>query len=120
MASIQPDIEGVERLLADVSLSSTEQDTPLESATSELNAIPPHLSHDPTTNTKRSDPFQFGSRMLGQEANVYEFNAWDNVHADDTHLEYAESQYAKQRESPVSDFDKSTLLAFTFSSPHAS
>lgn len=71
---------------------------------------PPHLSHDPQTNSKRSDPFQFGSRFLSGEDNVFEFNAWDHVETDDTYKEYAELQYAKQRESPVSDFDKSKLL----------
>ncbi|RDW68498.1 actin binding protein-like protein [Coleophoma crateriformis] len=67
---------------------------------------PPHLSHDPQYNQKRSDPFQFGSRHLKDEADVFEFNAWDHVETDDTYKEYAELQYAKQRESPVSDFDK--------------
>ena len=69
--------------------------------------LPPHLSHDPENNLKRSDPFQFGSRYLSEEDNVYEFNAWDHVETDDTYKEYAELQYAKQREAPVSDFDRS-------------
>lgn len=68
----------------------------------------PHLSHDPENNMKRSDPFQFGSRLLNDADNVFEFNAWDHVETDDTYKEYAELQYAKQREAPVSDFDKST------------
>jgi tRNAThr (cytosine32-N3)-methyltransferase len=72
--------------------------------------LPPHLSHDPENNLKRSDPFQFGSRLLSQEDNVFEFNAWDHVETDDTYKEYAELQYAKQREAPVSDFDKSMFL----------
>ncbi|EHK97908.1 putative Uncharacterized methyltransferase-like protein SPBC21C3.07c [Glarea lozoyensis 74030] len=67
---------------------------------------PPHLSHDPENNLKRSDPFQFGSRYLSEKDNVFEFNAWDHVETDDTYKEYAEQQYAKQREAPVSDFDK--------------
>jgi tRNAThr (cytosine32-N3)-methyltransferase len=71
--------------------------------------LPPHRSHDPENNLKRVDPFQFGSRLLNQEDNVFEFNAWDHVETDDTYKEYAELQYAKQRESPVSDFDKSKL-----------
>jgi tRNAThr (cytosine32-N3)-methyltransferase len=69
--------------------------------------LPPHLSHDPESNLKRSDPFQFGSRYLSENDNVFEFNAWDHVETDDTYKEYAEQQYAKQREAPVSDFDKS-------------
>ncbi|KAG4439353.1 hypothetical protein IFR05_005165 [Cadophora sp. M221] len=68
--------------------------------------IPPHLSHDPENNMKRTDPFQFGSRLLSEQDDVFEFNAWDHVETDDTYKEYAELQYAKQRESPVSDFDK--------------
>ena len=74
--------------------------------------VPPHLSHDPENNLKRSDPFQFGSRLLNQEDDVFEFNAWDHVETDDTYKEYAELQYAKQREAPVSDFDKSMSLYF--------
>lgn len=69
--------------------------------------LPPHRSHDPENSLKRSDPFQFGSRYLNQEDNVFEFNAWDHVETDDTYKEYAEEQYAKQRETPVSEFDKS-------------
>ncbi|KAH8664296.1 S-adenosyl-L-methionine-dependent methyltransferase [Xylariales sp. PMI_506] len=68
--------------------------------------VPPHRSHDPQYNMKRTDPFQFGSRYLQEEDNVFEFNAWDHVETDDTYKEYAEEQYQKQRDSPVSDFDK--------------
>ncbi|KFY38717.1 hypothetical protein V494_04225 [Pseudogymnoascus sp. VKM F-4513 (FW-928)] len=68
--------------------------------------IPAHLSHDPQHNMKRTDPFQFGSRLLKEEDNVFEFNAWDHVETDDAYKEYSEVQYAKQREAPVSDFDK--------------
>ncbi|KAL7625432.1 hypothetical protein AAE478_004652 [Parahypoxylon ruwenzoriense] len=68
--------------------------------------LPPHRSHDPQYNMKRSDPFQFGSRYLQEDDDVFEFNAWDHVETDDAYKEYAEQQYAMQRESPVSDFDK--------------
>jgi hypothetical protein len=67
-------------------------------------------SHDPQNNLKRSDPFQFGSRYLQDNDNVFEFNAWDHVETDETYNEYAEMQYSKQREAPVSDFDKGKLL----------
>lgn len=70
---------------------------------------PAHRSHDPDYNQKRSDPFQFGSRYLEKEDDVFEFNAWDHVETDDTYKEYAEQQYEMQRQSPVSDFDKSEL-----------
>ena len=93
-------------LVKDMS-SLTVQD--LSAATDPPTQLPPHLSHDPENNLKRSDPFQFGSRYLSEEDNVYEFNAWDHVETDDTYKEYAELQYAKQREAPVSDFDKSKL-----------
>ena len=68
--------------------------------------IPPHLSHDPANNLKRSDPFKFGSRYLEPSSNIYEFNAWDHVTPTPSHYEWAETQYAAQRASPVSDFDK--------------
>lgn len=68
-------------------------------------------------NLKRCDPFRFGSRYLGENDNVYEFNAWDHVETDDAYKEYAEIQYTKQREAPVSDFDKSKYaisISFTW------
>ncbi|KJZ75547.1 hypothetical protein HIM_05010 [Hirsutella minnesotensis 3608] len=68
--------------------------------------VPPHRSHDPASNLKRSDPFQFGSRYLTEEDDVFEFNAWDHVETDDAYKEYAERQFEMQRQAPVSDFDK--------------
>lgn len=92
------------------SLSSlTVSDSP--AGTDPPQEAPPHRSHDPENNLKRSDPFQFGSRYLSEQDNVFEFNAWDHVETDDTYKEYAELQYAKQREAPVSDFDKSKFRA---------
>jgi tRNAThr (cytosine32-N3)-methyltransferase len=79
--------------------------------------LPPHRSHDSENNLKRSDPFQFGSRYLSENDNVFEFNAWDHVETDDTYKEYAEQQYAKQREAPVTDFDKSTSCSQFFILP---
>ncbi|KAE9366201.1 actin binding protein-like protein [Stipitochalara longipes BDJ] len=94
-----------ETVLVESLSSLTMQDS--SAAADRLEPLPPHLSHDPENNLKRSDPFQFGSRLLNQEDNVFEFNAWDHVETDDAYKEYAELQYAKQREAPVSDFDKS-------------
>ncbi|WYZ38940.1 hypothetical protein EsH8_III_000854 [Colletotrichum jinshuiense] len=74
-------------------------------------ALPPHRSHDPQHNQKRTDPFQFGSRYLGEQDDVFEFNAWDHVETDDAYKEYSEQQYEMQRQSPVSDFDKNRLNA---------
>lgn len=71
---------------------------------------PPHRSHDPQFNQKRSDPFQFGSRFLEDGDDPFEFNAWDHVETDDAFKEFAEQQYDMQRQSPVSDFDKRKLL----------
>jgi hypothetical protein len=75
---------------------------------------PPHRSHDPRNNLKRTDPFQFGSRYLLENDDVFEFNAWDHVETDDAYKDYAEAQYAAQRESPVSDFDKRTQASCLF------
>lgn len=71
-------------------------------------------SSPPEDNLKRSDPFQFGSRYLQADDNVYEFNAWDHVETDDAYKEYAEVQYKKQRDAPVSDFDKSKHASSMF------
>lgn len=68
--------------------------------------IPPHLSHDPLTNGKRTDPFQFGQRYLAPTDDVFAYNAWDHVVPDAEHEEYCQEQYEKQRNTPVSDFDK--------------
>ena len=79
--------------------------------------LPPHRSHDSSNNAKRSDPFQFGSRYLEAGDNVFEFNAWDHVETDDAYKEYAQKQFEMQRQSPVSDFDKSKseILPFSYS-----
>ncbi|KMU83943.1 tension induced/inhibited protein 5 [Coccidioides immitis H538.4] len=68
--------------------------------------VPRHRSHDPSNNQKRSDPFQFGSRYLEEGDDVFEFNAWDHVETDEDYKQYAQLQIAKQRESPVSDFNR--------------
>jgi len=73
----------------------------------EATPVPPHLSHDPATNAKRTDPFQFGQRFLTEKDDVFEYNAWDHVEPDSDHEAFCESQYARQRAAPVTDFDKS-------------
>ncbi|PHH91045.1 hypothetical protein CDD83_1884 [Cordyceps sp. RAO-2017] len=78
----------------------------LDEVPSDAAEVPAHRSHDPANNLKRSDPFQFGSRYLTEEDDVFEFNAWDHVETDDTYKEYAERQFEMQRQAPVSDFDK--------------
>ncbi|POS86310.1 hypothetical protein EPUL_004073 [Erysiphe pulchra] len=56
--------------------------------------------------SKKSEPFQFGCRLLKNEDEVFRYNAWDHVETDSVYKQYAELQYSKQREEPVSDFDK--------------
>ncbi|EPE09414.1 actin-binding protein [Ophiostoma piceae UAMH 11346] len=94
----------VEQTQTQAALPSTETSTGDASAGS---SVPAHLSHDPTSNQKRTDPFMFGQRFLTQEDNVFEYNAWDHVETDDAFKEYSEKQYELQRSAPVSDFDKS-------------
>lgn len=85
-------------------------------AVTEDGALPPHRSHDPQFNQKRTDPFQFGSRFLEEGDDPFEFNAWDHVETDDAFKEFAEQQYELQRQSPVSDFDKSEYARNTHTS----
>lgn len=72
----------------------------------EQTSVPAHRSHSPANNQKRSDPFKFGSRYLEDNDDPFEFNAWDHVNPDAEYLSYADAQYDKQRQSPVSDFDR--------------
>ncbi len=88
-------------------LAALKVETPETSSSEAKAGEVPHRSHDPTNNAKRSDPFMFGSRYLEAGDNVFEYNAWDHVETDDAYKEYAEKQYEMQRQSPVSDFDKS-------------
>jgi tRNAThr (cytosine32-N3)-methyltransferase len=72
---------------------------------------PASRSHDPTNNQKRSDPFAFGSRYLEEGDNIFEFNAWDHVTVDDTYKQFSEEQFSRQRQDPVSDFDRKRFNA---------
>lgn len=74
--------------------------------------VPPQQPREPTTNNrKQTDPFLFGSRYLEEGDDVFEHNAWDHVETDPEYKVYAELQYARQRESPVSDFDRKRFNA---------
>lgn len=55
---------------------------------------------------KRTDPFQFGSRLLEEGDDIFAYNAWDHVETDDTYKAFIEEQSELQRSAPVSDFDK--------------
>lgn len=103
----------------DSAMAALHVEEPASSAAGEeaTDAVPPHRSHDPATNSKETEPFKFGSRILKENDDVFEFNAWDHVETDDAYKEYSEVQYAKQREAPVSDFDKRTLPLSFSSSP---
>lgn len=107
MASSEATAPGPEPPVAELASLTVEGQPAAESASTENQELPPHRSHDPDNNLKRTDPFQFGSRYLTEQDNVFEFNAWDHVETDDAYKEYAEQQFEKQRQSPVSDFDKS-------------
>ncbi|KAL9071701.1 MAG: hypothetical protein Q9157_005377 [Trypethelium eluteriae] len=88
------------------SLSLSEQDAYGVPASLQPLRHPPERSEDPSNQLKRTDPFQFGSRYLQEGDDIFAFNAWDHVETDAAYAEFAELQYAKQREAPVSDFDR--------------
>ncbi|KAL8725281.1 MAG: hypothetical protein Q9181_006473 [Wetmoreana brouardii] len=91
--------------LEDTTSAPIQPETPFSTRnTSE--EIPPHRSHDPTNNLKRSDPFQFGSRYLLPTDNPFEFNAWDHVEPSPSDITHFESQVIAQKAAPVSDFDR--------------
>ncbi|MCJ1438872.1 hypothetical protein MMC27_008262 [Xylographa pallens] len=75
--------------------------------------IPPHRSHDPSNNLKRSDPFQFGSRYLEEGDSIFEFNAWDHVDpsTDPLYTSYTAHQLAFQRTHAVTPFDARRFAA---------
>ncbi|KAA6407517.1 MAG: actin binding [Lasallia pustulata] len=73
--------------------------------------VPPPPLPLPTNNLKRSSPFQFGSRYLEQGDDIYSFNAWDHVTPDPLYTTHATQQYALQRASPVSDYDRTRFNA---------
>lgn len=84
--------------VGDLSLEASEQD-------SQSGVSTPGSAKD-----NRIDPFLFGKRFLTEGDNIFEHNAWDHVETDEGHKQYAEVQYAKQREAPVSEFDKSKSI----------
>lgn len=102
VASSQDPLPDISSLSISSSANLSDQGVPLHP----INEIPPHRSHNPTNNLKRSDPFKFGSRYLEPTDDVFEFNAWDHVVPDSVYHTYCEAQYTSQRASPVSDFDK--------------
>ncbi|KAK9450469.1 S-adenosyl-L-methionine-dependent methyltransferase [Limtongia smithiae] len=61
--------------------------------------------------TERDDPFQFGQRYLEDENAVWDHNAWDHVKWDEEQDALAKEKIAKQRENPVSTFDKNLYMS---------
>ncbi|KAI9693904.1 MAG: hypothetical protein M1822_003175 [Bathelium mastoideum] len=72
---------------------------------------PRERREDSSNHLKRTDPFQFGSRYLQEGDDIFAFNAWDHVETDGAYAEFAELQYARQREAPVSDFNRNRFNA---------
>lgn len=54
----------------------------------------------------RDPPFVFGQRFLTEDADVFNHNAWDNVDWDEEQIEQFQENILKQKENPVSDFNK--------------
>lgn len=74
----------------------------------------PGTTPAPSENSlKRSDPFQFGSRILSSEDDVFAWNAWDHVDPsqDSAFVSYATQQYTFQRENAASDWDRQRFNA---------
>lgn len=74
-------------------------------------SAPAPLPSAPTTRIipdgpKKSDPFQFGSRFLFSEDEVFSHNAWDHVETDAAYKAFSTTQFAAQRSKPVGDYDK--------------
>ncbi|KAH0607665.1 uncharacterized protein H6S33_002699 [Morchella sextelata] len=80
----------------------------IEDAPAPAPAAPAHVHPD---GPKVSAPFQFGSRLLLSEDEVFTFNAWDHVETDPAYKAYSAAQYASQRSKPVSASDKKRFMS---------
>ena len=101
----------------DGSLIERQEGIDLQSKRSQIQEVA-HKAQPPTkpgtTSTvlenslKRSDPFQFGSRILSSDDDVFAWNAWDHVDPsqDSAFVSYATQQYTFQRENAASAWDK--------------
>lgn len=74
-------------------------------------AAPIATAHVHPDGPKVSAPFQFGSRLLLSEDEVFTFNAWDHVETDPAYKAYSAAQYASQRSKPVSASDKKRFMS---------
>lgn len=60
---------------------------------------------------RRLDPFQFGTRLLTPQDDIFSHNAWDHTAPDETYATFISTQIDFQRTHRVSDFDKSRFNA---------
>lgn len=60
---------------------------------------------------KRSNPFEFGTRVLEEGDDIFSHNAWDHVEVDPQYADFILQQATFQRENQVSDFDKGRFNA---------
>ena len=118
--------DGMEHLRGFVTLDTAPQTQPQETTSGategkgegeDTYGVPSALApvRKPKTNEtgnpeKRTDPFQFGSRYLEEGDDIFAFNAWDHVETDEAYRSFAEECYQRQREAPVSEFDRSTYV----------
>lgn len=58
------------------------------------------------TRIGKDSPFTFGQRLLTEEKDVFEHNAWDHVEWGEEQIQQAQELISKQYELPVKDFDK--------------
>ncbi|BAO38654.2 hypothetical protein KLMA_20196 [Kluyveromyces marxianus DMKU3-1042] len=58
------------------------------------------------TRLGRDSPFDFGKRVLKDDEEVWNHNAWDNVEWGEEQIKAAEEKIQKQYENPVPEFDK--------------
>ncbi|AOW05927.1 YALI0E24717p [Yarrowia lipolytica CLIB122] len=56
-------------------------------------------------------PYKFGQRYLKDEESVWDHNAWDHVEWGEEQRVEAEEKLAKQKEAPVTEFDKKAYMA---------
>ncbi|PVV03891.1 hypothetical protein BB560_001619 [Smittium megazygosporum] len=58
--------------------------------------------HNDTPNSESSaDQPGFGGRILSDQDNVFDFNAWDNVEPDEEYLDYAKERISFHEQNPV-------------------
>lgn len=55
---------------------------------------------------KRTNPFEFGTRLLAEDDDIFSHNAWDHVAVEPAYADFIAQQTAFQRENQVSEFDK--------------